>query len=535
MLEPVLWLRRNTPRPRSTNGPTVPTLNFGLRVQLLVGGGRHRSSHRSDGIRIVAAGQRGKLAGSGQVLRLGTTWPQRSIGWGPRLDLDEALAWTMRLAPRGHRRRGRRVALRCPDHRPSRAGLGVTSPPCRSCGHELRVTVVDLGLQPLSNAYLTVGEVDAEQVYPLHARYCEFCHLVQVDDVVPPEEIFSDYAYFSSIPTRGSARPAGSPSRRPIGSHSGPTASSWRWPATTATCCSTSSSGASPCSASGANRQRGGRLSVPPAQLPTSSGDSSAPRRPSPRSPSMVTPTSSSPTTCSPMSRPPNFVSGLERLLAAGREGRQSSASHLLRLIEHPQFDTIYHEHYSYFSLIAAQVALGRHGLTVFDVDQLESHGGSLRISACRTDDPAHPVRDVVSEIVGLERAAQLDQPAGFVGAKKSKRAATASRSSSFSSAIAGCPSWATAPRRRATRCSTPSMPMSACSPMWSIGTRTSRAEKPLPARVPIRGRASDRRQPASVRADPAVEPERRDRRPECDACDWDGRFVVAVPAIEVF
>lgn len=61
------------------------------------------------------------------------------------------------------------------------------------------MTVLDLGEQPLSNAYVVPGEEAMERSYPLHARFCGACFLVQVDDVVAPAEIFSDYAYFSSF------------------------------------------------------------------------------------------------------------------------------------------------------------------------------------------------------------------------------------------------------------------------------------------------------------------------------------------------
>ncbi|MGZ4756827.1 MAG: methyltransferase domain-containing protein, partial [Acidimicrobiia bacterium] len=73
-------------------------------------------------------------------------------------------------------------------------------PICRGCGATLTHTLVDLGAMPLANAYLTREQLDSgiEQSYPLHARVCDECWLVQVDDVVPPDAIFSDYAYFSS-------------------------------------------------------------------------------------------------------------------------------------------------------------------------------------------------------------------------------------------------------------------------------------------------------------------------------------------------
>src|SRR6185312_16129379 len=76
----------------------------------------------------------------------------------------------------------------------------VTTPTCRFCDAPLTLTLVDLGEQPLSNAYLSLDQLDKpEPKYPLHARVCRTCRLVQVDAVQTPDHIFSDYAYFSSI------------------------------------------------------------------------------------------------------------------------------------------------------------------------------------------------------------------------------------------------------------------------------------------------------------------------------------------------
>ena len=76
----------------------------------------------------------------------------------------------------------------------------MTAPSCRFCGTVLSLSLIDLGDQPLANSYLTEAQLaEPEPRYPLHARVCERCWLVQVDDVVPPADIFSHYAYFSSF------------------------------------------------------------------------------------------------------------------------------------------------------------------------------------------------------------------------------------------------------------------------------------------------------------------------------------------------
>jgi 2-polyprenyl-3-methyl-5-hydroxy-6-metoxy-1,4-benzoquinol methylase len=88
---------------------------------------------------------------------------------------------------------------------------------------------------------------------------------------------------------------------------------------------------------------------------------------------------------------------------------------HLLELILHNQFDTIYHEHYSYFSLHTASLILARHGLKVFDVLRLPTHGGSLRIYACRADDPSRKVSAGVDHLLREESAAGLQTPLPYV------------------------------------------------------------------------------------------------------------------------
>jgi hypothetical protein len=81
---------------------------------------------------------------------------------------------------------------------------------------------------------------------------------------------------------------------------------------------------------------------------------------------------------------------------------------HLMRLVAENQFDTIYHEHFSYFSLITAERIFATHGLTLFDVEELPTHGGSLRIYACHTDDATKPISQRVIELRKREQEAGL-------------------------------------------------------------------------------------------------------------------------------
>src|SRR5439155_14799333 len=98
-----------------------------------------------------------------------------------------------------------------------------------------------------------------------------------------------------------------------------------------------------------------------------------------------------------------DFVAGMKALLAP--EGVITMEfPHLERLIEERQFDTIYHEHFSYFSLLTARRVFAAHGLAVFDVDELPTHGGSLRVYACHAG--ARPVGDAVRELEAREERA---------------------------------------------------------------------------------------------------------------------------------
>src|SRR5262249_28646481 len=103
-----------------------------------------------------------------------------------------------------------------------------------------------------------------------------------------------------------------------------------------------------------------------------------------------------------------DFVEGLKILLKP--EGvLPLEFPHLLRIIELNEFDTIYHEHFSYFSLISTIKIMEAHGLRVFDVEELKSHGGSLRVYACRTNSRVHSLQANVEKVIGDEIKAGLD------------------------------------------------------------------------------------------------------------------------------
>ena len=108
-----------------------------------------------------------------------------------------------------------------------------------------------------------------------------------------------------------------------------------------------------------------------------------------------------------------DFVEGLKILLKP--QGVLTlEFPHLLRLIEHNEFDTIYHEHFSYFSLLTTVRILEAHGLKVFDVEELSTHGGSLRVYACRAEDRTHQIEPAVRELIAEEERAGLASAEGY-------------------------------------------------------------------------------------------------------------------------
>jgi len=110
-----------------------------------------------------------------------------------------------------------------------------------------------------------------------------------------------------------------------------------------------------------------------------------------------------------------DFVAGMKILLASTGVITMEFP-HLMRLVTENQFDTIYHEHFSYFSLLSASRIFAAHGLTIYDVDELETHGGSLRVYACHSEDPLRPITPRVDTLRGFEVAAGLEDLDYYTG-----------------------------------------------------------------------------------------------------------------------
>jgi SAM-dependent methyltransferase len=289
----------------------------------------------------------------------------------------------------------------------------MSAPRCRLCAAELTHTFVDLGMSPPCESYLTSEQLDCgETFYPLHVRVCADCLLVQLPAYIAAEEIFSHYAYFSSYSESWVAH-----ARRFIDSAAD------RLPLTT------DSFVIEVASNDGYLLQhvveRGIRaLGIEPAGniaavaiergVPTEvlflgeqTGDKVAETYG--RADLVVA--------NNVLAHVPDivdFAKGL-RALVADRGRVSIEIPHLLRLIEGREYDTIYHEHYSYLSLLTTQRVLAAAGLTVVDVEELPTHGGSLRTWSMPSECADEPSGEV-ARVVRLEADAGLDTLAGHAG-----------------------------------------------------------------------------------------------------------------------
>ncbi|MEM7643586.1 MAG: class I SAM-dependent methyltransferase [Pseudomonadota bacterium] len=288
----------------------------------------------------------------------------------------------------------------------------MTTHRCRFCDTPLRVTLADLGETPLANSYLPGPEAIAgERRFPLHVMVCMSCHLAQVTEAVPADAIFDhDYAYLSSFSSSWVAHAeryaeamiprfglgAGSQVVE-IASNDGYLLQHFvarRIPVL----------GVEPAGHAASLAEARGV----PTRVAFFDGDQGHALRSEGFAADLIA--ANNVFAHVPDIR--SFAAGFAALLKP-----QGVATfefpHLLRLIEGAQFDTIYHEHYSYLSLLAVETVLGAVGLRVFDVEELPTHGGSLRVFACHeaADHAAGPGRDAVR---AAEAAAGLATPAPY-------------------------------------------------------------------------------------------------------------------------
>lgn len=284
---------------------------------------------------------------------------------------------------------------------------------CRHCQAELRLPFLDLGHAPPSNAYLSVSALRGPETwFPLRILVCESCWLVQTEDHAGREALFTDdYAYFSSFSSSWLAH-----SRRYVdamisrfglneGSMVTEIAANDGYLLQYVKAAGIPCYGVEPtASTAEAARERG--IDIVQRFFGVDLGDELAVQG---RAADLIAANNV-------LAHVPDindFVSGFAALLKP-----QGVATfefpHLLRMVQESQFDTAYHEHYSYLSLTAVSRIFQANGLSVFDVEPLSTHGGSLRVYAQRRDTGKHVVTDQVARTLGEEQQAGMTTPAFY-------------------------------------------------------------------------------------------------------------------------
>jgi SAM-dependent methyltransferase len=276
---------------------------------------------------------------------------------------------------------------------------------CRACGAELRTTLVDLGVTSLANSYLRAEDLTRpEPAYPLRAVVCDACLLVQLDENADPGEIFSDYAYFSSYSeswlnhARQYAEDVIERFALDEQSQVIEIASNDGYLLKNFVVRGIPALGIEPAAnVAGVARAAG---------IPTRTMffDSRSARELAAEG--LLADLAVANNVLAHVPALNDFVDAFKVILKPGGV-ITFEFPHLLRLIEERQFDTIYHEHFSYFSLIAVERLMARHALSVFDVQQLASHGGSLRLFVQHAGGP-HRDSGAAAQVRALEEDAGL-------------------------------------------------------------------------------------------------------------------------------
>jgi SAM-dependent methyltransferase len=281
---------------------------------------------------------------------------------------------------------------------------GDTPQVCRFCGQTLEQIFVDLGMSPLANSYLTHAQLhQMEPFYPLRVYVCSGCLLVQVEEFESPEVIFGDYAYFASY------------------------SDTWLQHAKTYADVATQRFGL--CSRSlvievasndGYLLQYFAARGIPVLGIePAANVASVALKKGIPTMVRFFSEDTARDLVAQDMTadlvvgnnvlahvpKLNDFVRGIKVVLKPNGMVTMEFP-YLARLIQDNQFDTIYHEHFSYFSFIVVEKLFAAHGLTLFDVEELPTHGGSLRIYGRHTEDRSKPVGQRVINLKSREKDA---------------------------------------------------------------------------------------------------------------------------------
>jgi SAM-dependent methyltransferase len=283
------------------------------------------------------------------------------------------------------------------------------SPTCQGCGRYLELSFLDLGFQPLANALVAPGSPEPDPVFPLHARVCEECLLVQVERVVAPEMLFGgDYPYFSSFSESWRAhceKLAAALTERlglgpdskviEIGSNDGTLLSRF------------AARGMDPLGVEPSEGVAGIAIASGLRTEIAFFGEAAARRLAAGGPADLVVGTNV-------LAHVPDINDFLRGVRAMLKPSGQFVVEfpHLLSLIRGAQFDTIYHEHFTYLSLLALRMALERNGLVLLDAERQPTHGGSLRVHAGLSG----AASDRVVALLDEEVAAGLDRPGGYAG-----------------------------------------------------------------------------------------------------------------------
>jgi SAM-dependent methyltransferase len=284
---------------------------------------------------------------------------------------------------------------------------------CRFCGTQLTHIFADLGVSPLANSYLSEDELgQMEPFYPLRALVCHECFLVQLEDYETPDVIFSEYAYFSSYSTTWldhSRRYAEMAIERfgldersqvvELASNDGYLLQYFMEHGIPVLGVEPAANVAEVARAKGVRTlvkffgRATGREVAAMMDADLVIGNNVLAHVPDLN----------------------DFVGGVKLVL--GPAGVVTMEfPHLLHLIDRNEWDTIYHEHFSYFSFLTVSRVFERHGMTLFDVEELPTHGGSLRIYGRHTEDESHPVTERARELANRERAEGFERVETYLG-----------------------------------------------------------------------------------------------------------------------
>lgn len=286
-------------------------------------------------------------------------------------------------------------------------------PHCQYCDAPLTVSWADLGYHPLSNLYLSSAAEAAEaKTYQLHARFCTQCYLVQVEKAVPPDEIFSTYPYFSSCSQSWLEHCQGYAERMinrfsldseslviEVASNDGYLLQYFKKAGIPVLGIEPAANVAKVARAAGIDTEICffGEEQARALRDRGIGADHLSAKNVLAHVPDIR-----------------DFAKGVSILLKPNAVFTVEFP-HILRTIEGLQFDQIYHEHFCYLSLLAVERILSDQGLRVFDVEELGTHGGSLRVFACHHN-ASFESTPAVARIIEMERRAALDRPEGYTG-----------------------------------------------------------------------------------------------------------------------